>query len=73
VSPQLAVLWRKRKGRLAAVAEPTFRRYVIDEILRAANELGIAIKEVSPEDVNRLRSDLADRYGDREHLITFEG
>jgi hypothetical protein len=54
-----------------AANEPNWRRYVIDEILTAASELGIEVKELSPEETVRVRSDLSERFGDNRHLLTF--
>jgi hypothetical protein len=52
--------------------EIQMKRLVIDEILRAAAEIGVQVRELAPEEVTRLRSELSDRFGDGQHVLTFE-
>jgi hypothetical protein len=49
-----------------------FDRYVIDELLSAASRTGVKLREVSAESIMQLRSELSDRFGDGEHMLTFE-
>src|SRR4051794_25757852 len=49
-----------------------FQRYVVDEVLRAAGELGVHAVELSADTVQDLRLQLGDLYGHKGQLITFE-
>jgi hypothetical protein len=48
------------------------KRYIIDEILRACQELGVSATEMDPEAVDLLREELGHSFGAPGALLTFE-
>lgn len=57
---------------MAKLSSDQMKRLVIEEILRAASEIGVQVRELAPEEVTQIRSNLSDRFGDGEHILTFE-
>lgn len=58
---------------MAKLTQAELKRYVINEVLNAAQEESVSVKEISPEGVDKLRCTLAQKFGiNKNHRLSFE-